>query len=105
MEMTALVIAEHDNTSIRSATLNTVTAAGACGGDVHMRVAAENATAAAEAAAQIAGVVRVIHADGASVKDGLAENPQRKSWPSPATTAISRFRPRPVARTPRRAWR
>jgi electron transfer flavoprotein alpha subunit len=74
MEMTALVIAEHDNTSIKIATLNTVTAAAACGGDVHVLVAGERAAAAAQAAAQIAGVARVVHADGASLKDGLAEN-------------------------------
>ncbi|KLO60883.1 electron transfer flavoprotein subunit beta, partial [Delftia tsuruhatensis] len=53
---------------------NTVTAALACGGDVHVLVAGENAGAAAQAAAQIAGVAKVIHADGASLKDGLAEN-------------------------------
>ncbi|MFG0641095.1 electron transfer flavoprotein subunit alpha/FixB family protein [Delftia sp. WSY_22] len=72
--MTSLVIAEHDNASIKSATLNTVTAALACGDDVHVLVAGENAGAAAQAAAQIAGVAKVIHADGASLKDGLAEN-------------------------------
>jgi electron transfer flavoprotein alpha subunit len=72
--MTSLVIAEHDNASIKAATLNTVTAAVACGGDVHVLVAGENAGAAAAAAAQIAGVAKVIHADGASLKDGLAEN-------------------------------
>jgi electron transfer flavoprotein alpha subunit len=78
MEMTALVIAEHDGASIRSATLNTVTAAAAAvagsGGDVHVLVAGGDAAAAAEAAAQIAGVTRVLHADGPSLKDGLAEN-------------------------------
>ena len=72
--MTALVIAEHDNASIKSATLHTVTAAAACGGDVHVLVAGENAAAAAQAASKIAGVAKVIHADGASLKDGLAEN-------------------------------
>jgi len=72
--MTALVIAEHDNTSLKAATLHTVTAAAACGGDVHVLVAGENAEAVAQAAAQIAGVAKVIHADGASLKDGLAEN-------------------------------
>ena len=72
--MTSLVIAEHDNASIKPATLNTVTAAAACGGDVHVLVAGEGAAAAAAAAAQIAGVSKVIHADGASLKDGLAEN-------------------------------
>ena len=72
--MTALVIAEHDNASLKAATLNTVTAAAACGADVHVLVAGENAQAAAAAAAQIAGVAKVIHADGASLKNGLAEN-------------------------------
>ncbi|ADX48091.1 Electron transfer flavoprotein alpha subunit [Paracidovorax avenae ATCC 19860] len=72
--MTALVIAEHDNASIKPATLNTVTAAAACGGDVHVLVAGQGAEAAAQAAAQIAGVSKVILADGASLKDGLAEN-------------------------------
>jgi len=72
--MTALVIAEHDNASLKAATLNTVTAAAACGADVHVLVAGENAGAAAQAAAQLAGVAKVLHADGASLKDGLAEN-------------------------------
>ncbi|MGC3985480.1 MAG: FAD-binding protein [Pseudorhodoferax sp.] len=72
--MTALVIAEHDNASIKSATLNTVTAALACGGDVHVLVAGENAAEAAKAAAQVAGVAKVLHADGAGLGHGLAEN-------------------------------
>ncbi|MGP3508229.1 electron transfer flavoprotein subunit alpha/FixB family protein, partial [Paracidovorax citrulli] len=72
--MTSLVIAEHDNASIKPATLHTVTAAAACGGDVHVLVAGQGADAAAQAAAQIAGVTKVILADGASLKDGLAEN-------------------------------
>ncbi|PIT72747.1 electron transfer flavoprotein subunit alpha/FixB family protein [Limnohabitans sp. G3-2] len=72
--MTALVIAEHDNASIKGATLNTVTAAAACGGDVHVLVAGHNAAAAAQAAAQIAGVTKVIHADSEALAHGLAEN-------------------------------
>lgn len=72
--MTALVIAEHDNASIKGATLNTVTAAVACGGDVHVLVAGHNAAAAAAAAAQIAGVSKVIHADSEGLAHGLAEN-------------------------------
>ncbi|MEY5027715.1 MAG: Electron transfer flavoprotein subunit alpha [Pseudomonadota bacterium] len=72
--MTALVIAEHDNASIKGATLNTVTAAAACGGDVHVLVAGHNAGAAAAAAAQIAGVSKVIHADSQALAHGLAEN-------------------------------
>jgi len=71
--MTALVIAEHDNNSIKSATLNVVTAAKALG-DVHVLVVGSNAGAAAAAAAQIAGVSKVLHADGAQFADGLAEN-------------------------------
>ena len=72
--MTALVIAEHDNAAIKGATLNTVTAAAACGGDVHVLVAGHNAAAAAQAAAQIAGVSKVIHADSDALAHGLAEN-------------------------------
>jgi electron transfer flavoprotein alpha subunit len=72
--MTALVIAEHDNASIKGATLNTVTAAAALGGDVHVLVAGHNAGAAAAAAAQIAGVAKVLHADAATLAEGLAEN-------------------------------
>ena len=72
--MTVLVIAEHDNATIKGATLNTVTAAAACGGDVHVLVAGHNAGAAAQQASQIAGVAKVIHADGASLAHGLAEN-------------------------------
>jgi electron transfer flavoprotein alpha subunit len=72
--MSCLVIAEHDNASLKPATLNTVTAAKACGGDIHVLVAGHNAGAAAAAAAQIAGVSKVLHADGAELADGLAEN-------------------------------
>lgn len=72
--MTALVIAEHDNASIKGATLNTVTAAAQCGGDVHVLVAGHNAAAAAAAAAQIAGVKKVIRADAEHFAHGLAEN-------------------------------
>ncbi len=75
--MAALVIAEHDNASIKGATLNTVTAALACvgaGGDVHVLVAGHNAGPAAAAAAQIAGVKKVLHADAPGLDHGLAEN-------------------------------
>ena len=72
--MTALVIAEHDNASIKGATLNTVTAAAACGSDVHVLVAGHNAGAAAEAASKIAGVGKVLHADSEAFAHGLAEN-------------------------------
>ena len=73
--MTVLVIAEHDNASIKGATLNTVTAALACGaGDVHILVAGHNAGPAAQAAANIAGVAKVIHADSDAHAHALAEN-------------------------------
>ncbi len=72
--MTVLVIAEHDNAALKSATLNTVTAAAQIGGDIHVLVAGHNAAAAAQAAASIAGVAKVIHAEGASLANGLAEN-------------------------------
>jgi electron transfer flavoprotein alpha subunit len=72
--MTVLVIAEHDHAAIKGATLNTVAAASACGGDVHVLVAGHNAGAAAQAASQIAGVAKVLHADSAAFAHGLAEN-------------------------------
>ena len=72
--MSVLVIAEHDNVSIKAATLNTVTAALQCGGDVHVLVAGANAAAAAQQAAQIAGVAKVLHADSPALAHGLAEN-------------------------------
>jgi electron transfer flavoprotein alpha subunit len=72
--MTALVIAEHDNLSIKSGTLNAVTAALQCGGEVHVLVAGSNAGAAAAAAAAVAGVSKVLHAEDAGFAHGLAEN-------------------------------
>ena len=72
--MTALVIAEHDNASLKPATLHAVTAARQCGGDVHVLVAGHNAAAAAQAAAQVAGVAKVLHADGPAPEHGLAED-------------------------------
>lgn len=72
--MSSLVIAEHDNASIKGATLNTVTAAIQCGGDVHVLVAGHNAAGAAAQAAGIAGVAKVIHIEDAGLAHGLAEN-------------------------------
>ena len=72
--MAVLVFAEHDNATIKGATLNTVTAALACGGDVHVLVAGADAGAAAAAAAQIAGVAKVLHADAAGLNHGVAES-------------------------------
>jgi len=72
--MTTLVIAEHDNAALKGATLNTITAATQVGGDVHVLVAGANAGAVAAAAAAVAGVSKVLHADGASLAEQLAEN-------------------------------
>ena len=72
--MASLVIAEHDNATLKGATLNTVTAALACGGEVHILIAGHNAGEAAKAAAAVAGVAKVIHAEGAHFEHGLAEN-------------------------------
>ncbi|ODV12504.1 MAG: electron transfer flavoprotein subunit beta [Rubrivivax sp. SCN 70-15] len=71
--MAALVIAEHDNASVKGATLNTVTAALACGGEVHVLIAGTDAAGAAQAAARIAGVAKVLHADAPGLNHGLAE--------------------------------
>jgi len=72
--MTALVIAEHDNASLKASTLNTVSAAAQCSGEVHVLIAGHGCDAAAAAAATIAGVTKVFVADGAQFADGLAEN-------------------------------
>ncbi len=72
--MASIVVAEHDNASLKGATLNTVTAAVKCGGDVHVLVAGSNCAAAAQAAAQIAGVAKVLVADAPQFADALAEN-------------------------------
>ena len=72
--LASLVVAEHDNASIKPATLNTVTAASQCGGEVHVLVAGKGADGAAKAAAQIVGVAKVIHVDGMHFEHGLAEN-------------------------------
>ncbi|MFM0508101.1 electron transfer flavoprotein subunit alpha/FixB family protein [Paraburkholderia sp. RL17-373-BIF-A] len=72
--MTNLVIAEHDNASIKAATLNTIAAAQKIGGDIHVLVAGHNAQTAADAAAKIAGVSKVLLADAPQLEAGLAEN-------------------------------
>lgn len=72
--MAVLVIAEHDNAQLKGATNNVVTAAAKIGGDIHVLVAGQNVGAVAEQAAKIAGVSKVLVADGASLADGLAEN-------------------------------
>lgn len=72
--MTSLVIAEHDNQSLKAATLNSVTAALACGADVHVLVVGYQANNAATAAAKIDGVTKVIHVDAAHLEHQLSEN-------------------------------
>jgi electron transfer flavoprotein alpha subunit len=72
--MTTLVIADHDNTALQPAVLNTVTAAQRIGGDIHVLVAGANATAAAQAAAAIAGVAKVLHVDAPHFASATAEN-------------------------------
>ena len=72
--MTILVIAEHSNTAIAGATLNTVAAAKAIGGDIHVLVAGSACGAAAEAAGKIAGVAKVLVADNAAYAHQLPEN-------------------------------
>ncbi len=76
--MSVLVVAEHDNRALKPATLNAVTAAAeiakAAGGDVHILVAGTGCRPVAEAAAQIAGVAKVLLADDSAYDHGLAEN-------------------------------
>ena len=72
--MKTLVIAEHDNASLKAATLNTVAAASALGGDLDILVAGAGCGAVADAAAQIPGVSKVIRADNAVYEHQLAEN-------------------------------
>jgi electron transfer flavoprotein alpha subunit len=72
--MTILILAEHDNQSLKGATFNTVAAGQKIGGDIHVLVAGHNAQGAADAAAKIPGVAKVLLADAPQLADGLAEN-------------------------------
>lgn len=72
--MTALVLAEHDNAHLRASTLNTITAAAKAGGEVHVLVCGHNCAPAAQQAAKVAGVAKVLVADAPHFADGLAEN-------------------------------
>ena len=72
--MSILVVAEHDNANIKAATLNAVAAAKAIGGDIAVLVAGQGCGGAAEAAAKIAGVAKVLVADNAAYAHQLAEN-------------------------------
>ena len=71
--MAILVIAEHDHVSLKPSTLNAVTAAAALGSDIHVLVAGANAKAAADAAASIAGVTKVLLADAPQYEHWVAE--------------------------------
>src|SRR6476646_2317206 len=72
--MAILVLAEHDNKSVKKATLNTVAAAQKLGGDIHVLVAGYHSAAAAGEAAKVAGVKKVLHADATQLGEFLAEN-------------------------------
>jgi electron transfer flavoprotein alpha subunit len=72
--VTVLVLAEHDNKTVKKSTLNTLAAAQKIGGDIHVLVAGHECGAAAKAAAQAAGVAKVLHADAKQLDDEIAEN-------------------------------
>ncbi|MEL6955972.1 MAG: electron transfer flavoprotein subunit alpha/FixB family protein [Pseudomonadota bacterium] len=105
--MAVLVIAEHDNSSLSDATHKTVTAAAKFGGDVDILVAGEGAGSVADAASKIAGVRKVLHADGAPYKKQLAEAMEALIVPmmgdydavfAPATTTGKNVAPRIAAK-------
>ena len=104
--MTTLLIAEHDNASIKDATNKALTAAAALGADVHVLVAGENAKAAADAAAKLAGVKKVLLADDAAYAHDLAEPlaalivalaPSYDAFVAPATSRFKNVMPRVAA--------
>ena len=72
--MAILVIAEHDNAHVRGGAANAVTAASKMGGEIHVLVAGQGAAQAAADAAKLAGVAKVLHAEGAQYAGGLPEN-------------------------------
>ena len=104
--MTTLLIAEHDNASIKDATNKALTAAAALGADVHVLVAGENAKAAADAASKLAGVKKVLLADNAAYAHDLAEPlaalivalaPSYDAFVAPATSRFKNVMPRVAA--------
>ncbi|NLC10008.1 MAG: electron transfer flavoprotein subunit alpha/FixB family protein [Gammaproteobacteria bacterium] len=104
--MAILVIAEHSNSALGAATLNTVSAAKAIGDDIHILVAGENCAAAGEAAAKVEGVTKVLVADNAAYAHQLPENvallvaEQAKAYShvlTPATTTGKNLLPRVAA--------
>jgi electron transfer flavoprotein alpha subunit len=72
--MSILVVAEHENSEIKAATLNTIAAGVAIGGDIHVLVAGQDCATAGKAASKIAGVAKVLVADSAEYANGIAEN-------------------------------
>ena len=104
--MTTLLIAEHDNKSLKDATAKALTAATALGGDVHVLVAGKDCGAVAQAAAKLKGVAKVLVADAAPYEHMLAEPvaalivslaPQYAAIVAPATTTGKNFLPRVAA--------
>ncbi len=104
--MTTLLIAEHDSASIKDSTNKALTAAAALGGEVHVLVAGENAKAAADAAAKLAGVKKVLLADNAAYAHDLAEPlaalivalaPSYDAFVAPATSRFKNVMPRVAA--------
>lgn len=104
--MAILIVAEHDNSSLKGATLNAVTAASQMGSDLHLLVAGAGCGAVAEAAAQVAGIEKVLVADNAAYEHQLAENMGKlvaeigKDFShvvAPATTTGKNFMPRVAA--------
>jgi electron transfer flavoprotein alpha subunit len=104
--MAILVLAEHDNAGLKPATLNTLAAAAAIGGDIHLLVAGSNCRPAAEAGAKVKGVVTVLLAESAALEHPVAEDlaalvvPLAKSYShvlAPATTFGKNVLPRVAA--------
>ena len=99
--MAVLVLAEHSNSALNDATAKTVAAAKAFGGDVDVLVAGHNAKAAADAAAKLSGVRKVLHADAEPLAHALAEAveagfPQFPVTCEPGVELAERFRPQRI---------
>src|SRR6195952_5822542 len=104
--MTTLLIAEHDNASVKDSTNKALTAAAALGAEVHGLIAGENAQAPAAAAAKRAGVTKVLLADNAAYAHDLAEPlaalivalaPGYDAFVAPATSRFKNVMPRVAA--------
>jgi electron transfer flavoprotein alpha subunit len=104
--MALLVVAEHDNKSLKSSTLHAVAAAAAIGGEIHVLIAGHNAKPAADAAAKVAGVAKVLLAEDAAYEHPLAEDvaaltvklaPNYSHVLAPASTFGKNFLPRVAA--------